>query len=579
MGDDDDFDYGKMGGMQDDILLGQAYTNPDKLQPAYLMRAPAAADSDEVVDDTALGSELLAWALRKIPGAPIKKIELAKRLERILEKSKAKAGEYLRTFTYFDHAVLCKDFPELLGEAKCQAGPDPDSWDQAAALGAMGVVRESLAAPLKPLVEQLRGGAPAYAPYKNLLWYSKQTVKREDFVDFRDLGVGAFGLVKATKHVELGKMLAIKVINRDQVRARGMFKEVIEEGNVLRMLALNPNPFCMYLLYAFSDETSFYYVMPVAVAGDLSFHIKHGTNGAKGLTLARSKFYFCELAMALAHLHSLDVVYRDMKPANVLLNHHGHCLLSDFGLAYVLPKKKKMRGRAGTQGFWAPEIIDSGSAAGDKRTSYDHRSDWWSLGATLYNFLAATDPFSKTNMSSLGEKEIKTRNEGTRKWAIKYPAKTPSGEAWPEEVTKVLGGLMERNVKKRVCGVAKLSKLAWLKDVDFLGMAALKVDPPFVPVAGELYVDQALDLTPPEADTAREDKPTAEEQAALDNVENKIEFVNNVAHECTIVEAADMTAAMGGKDEDGKKLKPYGGGQGGAGGGEARKGSSACAVS
>ena len=124
-----------------------------------------------------------------------------------------------------------------------------------------------------------------------------------------------------------------------------------------------------------------------------------------------------------------------------------------------------MRGRAGTQGFWAPEIIDSGGdVKKENRTAYNHRSDWWSLGATLYNFLAGTDPFSRSNMSSFGETKLKSRNDGTRHWEIKYPDQTPGGEEWTAEISECVGSLLDRNQKTRICGIAALRKLKYLRD-------------------------------------------------------------------------------------------------------------------
>ena len=215
--------------------------------------------------------------------------------------------------------------------------------------------------------------------------------------------MGAFGVVVASRHIELGQLVAIKKIEKAEVRKRNLMTEVEEEGKVLRMLAGHPSPFCLFLLYAFSDDNNFYFAMPIATAGDLDFHI---VKTANGLSIERARFYLGELALAISHLHSLGIIYRDLKPANVLLDHAGHVLLSDFGLARHIGAGGELQGKAGTEGFWSPEVITSSSSTPEEeRTAYGFASDWWSLGATLFYFLEGTGPFS-TRITKLESRHV-----------------------------------------------------------------------------------------------------------------------------------------------------------------------------
>lgn len=90
-----------------------------------------------------------------------------------------------------------------------------------------------------------------------------------------------------------------------------------------------------------------------------------------------ANFYACEIVLALDYLHSLSIVYRDLKPENLLLDRDGHLKITDFGFA------KKLKDRTwtlcGTPEYLAPEIIQS--------KGHNRAVDWWALGKCLQNNL------------------------------------------------------------------------------------------------------------------------------------------------------------------------------------------------
>ena len=88
----------------------------------------------------------------------------------------------------------------------------------------------------------------------------------------------------------------------------------------------------------------------------------------RSFNVDRARFYAAEILAGLEHLHKLRIVYRDLKPENVLLDSEGHCRLNDMGLAKVI-RGRWTRGKAGTPGYWAPEIIN--------KREYDFSVDLW----------------------------------------------------------------------------------------------------------------------------------------------------------------------------------------------------------
>jgi beta-adrenergic-receptor kinase len=109
--------------------------------------------------------------------------------------------------------------------------------------------------------------------------------------------------------------------------------------------------------------------------GDLHYHLsQHGVFSEKEV-----KFYAAEVILGLEHMHSRFIVYRDLKPANILLDEHGHVRISDLGLACDYSKKKP-HASVGTHGYMAPEVLAKGVA-------YDSSADWFSFGCMMFKLL------------------------------------------------------------------------------------------------------------------------------------------------------------------------------------------------
>lgn len=118
--------------------------------------------------------------------------------------------------------------------------------------------------------------------------------------------------------------------------------------------------------------------------GELNFHLKTH----KKLPEIVVRFLAAEILLALEYLHSQNIVYRDLKPYNLMLTADGHIKLIDFGLSKKFNKEKnKTYSFCGTMGYLAPEIY--------YKKGHDFTADWWSYGAVLYQMVAGHLPFYK----------------------------------------------------------------------------------------------------------------------------------------------------------------------------------------
>lgn len=105
------------------------------------------------------------------------------------------------------------------------------------------------------------------------------------------------------------------------------------------------SPFIVNLAYAYDTKTHLCLVMSLMNGGDLKYHIYNmgydGKGVDKGVEMKRIIHYTAQICTGILHLHEMDIIYRDMKPENVLLDSFGQCRLSDLGLAVILPAGKK----------------------------------------------------------------------------------------------------------------------------------------------------------------------------------------------------------------------------------------------
>ena len=114
----------------------------------------------------------------------------------------------------------------------------------------------------------------------------------------------------------------------------------------------------------------------------------------KNFSESRAKFYAAEIGCALGYLHQNKIIYRDLKPENLLLDRYGHIVLTDFGLCKEgIALKDTTATFCGTPEYLAPEVI--------QKKAYDRTVDWWCLGSVLYEMLFGLPPFYSKNQKEM----------------------------------------------------------------------------------------------------------------------------------------------------------------------------------
>lgn len=236
--------------------------------------------------------------------------------------------------------------------------------------------------------------------------------------------------------------------------------------------------FVVSLAYAFETKDALCLVLTLMNGGDLKFHVHN--MGIPGFEAERAIFYAAEIACGLLHLHSENIVYRDLKPENILLDDHGHVRISDLGLAVEIPEGEMIKGRVGTVGYMAPEVV--------KNERYTFSPDWWGLGCILYEMLEGKAPFR-------ARKEKVKREEVDRR--VKEDQETYSNK-FSEDCKSCCMQLLHKDPSKRLgCGPGGSSEVKThplFKAIDWKRLEAGMVKPPFEPDPRAVYCKDVLDI-------------------------------------------------------------------------------------
>ncbi|CAD8139295.1 unnamed protein product [Paramecium pentaurelia] len=213
----------------------------------------------------------------------------------------------------------------------------------------------------------------------------KGQVSRDDFAKIDKLGYGAFGVVFKVRQKTTNKIYAMKQIEKEKIFKNKLQNNTVLERNVLKQ---SKHPFIVRLKYAFQTNSHIYFVMEYIAGGEF---YKILNQVKTGLPENVVKFVAAEVVLALEYLNTkLKVIYRDLKPENLLLTTSGHVKLTDFGLATMRRENgEKSYTVAGTAEYLAPEIVN--------KSGHSYEVDIWTLGILIYEMINGFTPFRDSN--------------------------------------------------------------------------------------------------------------------------------------------------------------------------------------
>ena len=324
----------------------------------------------------------------------------------------------------------------------------------------------------------------------------QKIITLDDFEIIKLIGRGSFANVYLVKNKSNQKIYSMKKLNKPFLKRNKQEQHTINERILLSKMN---NPFLVKLYCCFQDNEHLYFIMEFIQGGELFFHLHRETR----FDDEKTSFYIAELILALDFLHKNKVIYRDIKPENILLDVEGHIKLTDFGLSRMCcSKNEKVFTICGTPFYIAPEILEN--------KGYNNSVDWWSLGCLMYEMLVGKPLFNFNNINI-------NINE------YKKPLQLSAG--FSDEAKDLITKLLDLDPKKRIGagpnGVEDLKKHPYFKKIDWKELENKNVKAPFVPdLNGEMDLKYFDKMFTDEINITKESDELNETNKTIDNYVN-----------------------------------------------------------
>lgn len=288
----------------------------------------------------------------------------------------------------------------------------------------------------------------------------KSGLKLTDFEVRGTLGTGTFGRVMLVRHRNASpssgsqSYFALKVLRKEDILRHKQVEHVNAERYILSRVH---HPFVVDLFATFQDSLNVYMLMSYVPGGELFTHLRR----AQRFTPDVTRFYLATIILALKYLHSFNIIYRDLKPENLLLDARGYLRLTDFGFAKIVDDRTWTL--CGTPEYLAPEIIQS--------DGHGKAADWWACGILCYEMLVGWPPFFDETPYGIYDKILKGH--------IHYPrSMDPLSKSFVRALlvtdrTKRLGNL--------IGGAQDILDHPWFRGVDWDALERREINAPIIP--------------------------------------------------------------------------------------------------
>ncbi|CAE7405437.1 for [Symbiodinium natans] len=321
-----------------------------------------------------------------------------------------------------------------------------------------------LLGPLKDIIDAVREGRerpqhttanPAAA--SGSLAQNRQRIRRSELKRIGLLGCGGFGAVELWEHTKTGDTYALKAISKGYIVKTGMQESIMNEKNIL---AMTNSSFITKLYETFNGTQTLYFLLEPCLGGELyATYIRKGLYGSD----RHCKFYAGSVVFAFEHMHQRRIIYRDLKPENLLLADDGFLKLTDMGLAKFVVGKTYTT--CGTPDYFAPELIAS--------TGHTNAVDWWTLGILIFELMSGHPPFESAYPMQIYAKVTKGIGKVAFPGVMKGHCKN------------LVENLLKHDPSDRLAmrkgGVANIKSHPWFEDMNWDQLEKMECPAPYKP--------------------------------------------------------------------------------------------------
>lgn len=263
---------------------------------------------------------------------------------------------------------------------------DPSGIDRIATADSTSNIEDSDTVDLPPFPKSFHYSPPVYSIGDLTDPTGKQNTQLEDFKIIQLAGKGGFGKVYQVCRESDKRIFALKTMRKDMIIEMGQAKNVVNEKNILKKCG--DTRFVVHLLCTFQDSVHLFMVQEFLPGGSLLGYIRE--NGY--LKNDDARFYAAEVFLGVSYLHSNGIIYRDLKPDNILFDMEGHIRIVDLGFAKQLGSTGLTNTFCGTPSYLAPEVV--------LKKSYGLEVDWWAYGIIIFQLCCGCSPFQEAKHMS-----------------------------------------------------------------------------------------------------------------------------------------------------------------------------------
>lgn len=279
----------------------------------------------------------------------------------------------------------------------------------------------------------------------------------EDYKKLKLIGSGSFGKVYLVRNIKTNEHFSLKAISKHTILKYKQMDHTKTEKLVL--MSINC-PFAIRMEQFFKDNSYIYFIVPFIKGGELYNHLKKFGRFEEYSAM----FYVAQIILAIEYLHFMEIVYRDIKPENILMDHTGYLKLADFGFCKRL-KTARTYTLCGTPEYLAPEVI--------LNKGYGMAADWWGIGILVYELAAGYTPFRDKKTIKVYENIIK----GSYKMPLYFS----------ENLKDLIRNILQADNSKRFgnlkLGVRDIKEHKWFRVMNWQALICRKLRSPYKPVS------------------------------------------------------------------------------------------------
>ena len=283
-----------------------------------------------------------------------------------------------------------------------------------------------------------------------------ETVTLDDLLFLKKIGKGSYGSVSLVMNERTQFPYAIKAISKNHINAEKLHNNIQLEKNVLLKI---DHPFIVKLVKCLKDKTNIYFLMEY-IKGKVLFEVIRDIGL---LNKEQTNFYIASMIIAIHYLHERKIIYRDIKPENIIIKENGYLKLIDFGTAKEIEDRTKTI--IGTPHYMAPEIIMGGG--------YSFQVDYWSISICMYEFMCGEVPFADREEDPM-EIYFEIINNH-----LTFPTKYVKID---KDFKHLMKKMLDKNPSYRLANFYSIKNNIWFKDFKWDELSNLNLKAPYIPI-------------------------------------------------------------------------------------------------